>query len=170
VTADVVGIFDSSTFEQLYTGARPVKASVKTTAKVMQHPIEDGSSITDHRIIEPTEIELSTILNVGDSASVYANIRKGFINATLYIVQTKTGSYKNMIISAMPHEETAEMATSISLAIKMTEVKLVKPTTTVVPKSPKKKSTTNTGKQQANETSDADKKKNGSVLSKVFKK
>lgn len=170
MTDDVVGIFDSSTFAQLYTGARPIKATIKETAKVMQHPVEDGSSITDHRIIEPIEIELSTILNTSDYASVYANIRKGFLNSTIYIIQTKTGSYKNMIISAMPHDETPDMVSSIALAIKFSEVKLVKPTTTVIPKDPKKSSASNNGKQQANEASDADKTKKKSVLSRIFGK
>ena len=83
---DVVGIFDTKTFAQLFQQARTIKASVKETAKVMQHPVEDGSSITDHRIIEPIEIDMAIILNGVDYKSVYETIRQNFLISTIFII------------------------------------------------------------------------------------
>ncbi len=169
---DVVGIFQQDTSAQLFTNARPIKAKVTQTATVMSHPVEDGSTITDHKIINPIEIELSLIMSLEDYQSVYKSIQDVFEKSTLLTVQTRSGTYRNMIISAMPHDEDAEIYDAIALALKLTEVKFAKFTTGTAPKvsSPKNKrdsSTSNGGKQQ---TKTPAPEKKSSILYGVLKK
>lgn len=122
--ADVVGVFDSK-FAQLFPRARPIKATVKESAKVMEHPVESGATITDHRVILPTEIELTVIVIGEDYRDTYERIRAVFRQTETIIVQTRTGSYENMIVEAMPHDETPEMHEAVPIAIKLREVTLV---------------------------------------------
>lgn len=122
--SDTVGVFDSD-FNQVFPEGRPIKASVKESAKGMEHPIEDGSVITDHRIIEQTEIELTLMLVGEEYPDTYGRIKSLFLKTDLLIVQTKTGSYPNMMIVEMPHDETVDVFDGVPMALKLREVQLV---------------------------------------------
>lgn len=122
--ADVVGVFDSG-FVQVFPEGRPIKAIIKEMAKVMEHPIETGATITDHRVILPVEIELTLMLTGEQYRDTYARIRALFHRTDTLIVQTKTGSYPNMIIEGMPHDEAPDLHDVVPLALKLREVILV---------------------------------------------
>lgn len=169
---DIVGVFQQDSSIQLFTNARPLKAKITENATVMTHPVEDGSTIVDHKIILPVEIELSMILSSDDYRSVYQTIKEIFKNSTLLTVQTRSGTYRSMIISSMPHDEDPEMYDAISLALKLTEVKFAKYTTGAAPKVSKPKDTRNSktmdgGKKQTDESKTVPPKKS-SVLYGVF--
>jgi hypothetical protein len=152
---DVVGVFDAQ-FNQVFSNARPMKAMVMEQAKAMEHPVETGVTITDHRIILPTEIELSVLLSNTTSneeyRSLYQQIKQLWINATLLTVQTRTDSYANMLITGMPHDETADMFDAIAVGIKLKEALFVQARFgTLPPTSVKNKSNASTvdrGEQQ----------------------
>jgi len=151
-SADVVAVFDQ-TFKQLFSTARPLKITVKEEKKVMQHPIETGEVIADHAVIQPVNIELSVLLQGRDDyRSVYQEIRTIFLNNTIIIVQTRTGTYSNMVISAMPHDETPEQFDMIAIAVKLEEALFVTPKTGKLPpakvKDKKKASTVDAGVKQ----------------------
>jgi hypothetical protein len=129
----------------------------------MSHPVEDGTSVTDHKVINPIDIELSMIINSADYRSVYQTIKQHFIKSTLLVVQTRTDVYRSMIISAMPHDEDPAIFDSVTIAVKLSEVKFATFTAGTAPKvsSPKnaKNSKTQaTGKKQPTDATNADKK------------
>lgn len=147
--SDVVAVLDDS-FAQLFVNARPIKATVKESAKVMEHPVEKGSTVTDFRIIQPVEIELSMVLARGDYRNTYAQIKRVFERAALLTVQTRTGSYGNMMISSIPHDEDADMFDAVALALTLREVILIEPQyATIKPSNPTKANTVKRGEQQA---------------------
>lgn len=169
---DVIGVFRNDNFAQVFDRARPIKAKVNEQAQVMSHPVEDGSTVTDFKVILPIEIELSMILSSFDYKSVYKTIKDLFQASTLLTVQTRSDTYKSMIISAMPHDEDADVFDSITLALKLTEVKFATVKTGKAPKvsSPKDKrnsKTSNGGKQQPKEPNDSGRK--SSILYNVYK-
>ncbi len=125
VSADQVAVWRQDDFSQVFQAARPIKATVSEEAKLMEHPVENGSTITDHRVIAPVEIQLSLVLASWDYRDVYHSIRALFRDSTLLVVQTATGCYINMIISGLPHEESPDMMDAISLTLKLKEVVLV---------------------------------------------
>lgn len=120
-SADVIGVYTSN-FVQVFPRARAVKATVRPPAKLMEHPLETGTEIVDHRIILQIEIELSMILQAADYKNTYQQIRKYFLNGTLLYVQTKSAVYKNQIIAEMPHDEDPEMYDALAMGLKLKEV------------------------------------------------
>ena len=58
----------------------------------MEHPVESGAVITDHRIVMPIEIDLSLILASADYTDVYKAIRQYYYAATLLTIQTRVGN------------------------------------------------------------------------------
>lgn len=143
---DYVAIFDQN-FNQLFTDAKAIKAVVKEQAKVMEHPVETGAIITDHRIILPVEIDLSLILASEDYQDVYKAIRQYYYQATLLIVQTRSGIYENQLISALPHEEDPSMYNALTIALSLRQVLFVTAEYGVVPRYPSDSTTVSRGTQ-----------------------
>lgn len=124
---DIVGIYDSETLQQVFQDARPAQASVKVSAKVMDHPTETGTVLSDHKIINPREIEFALIVPSQFYSSTYQQIVAAFNNSTLLAVQTKADVYQNMIISALPHEEDADKYDVITMSLRLREILYVLP-------------------------------------------
>lgn len=127
---DVVQVLNQQTLTQLFSGARPLEAEVKEYAKVMDYPVETGVILSDHRISLPTEITLPCIIPSSQYSIAYVAIRNAWQAATLLSVQTRTGTYKNMIIQELPHKEDPELFTAITIYIKFREVIMVAPSST----------------------------------------
>ena len=124
MNADVVAVLRMDSMEQVFIGARPLSAQVFEVANAMEHPLEDGSTVTDHIIYLPTEIELPLMVTV-DVETVMAEVRALYRSAELLIVQTTSGSYENMFIRAMPHDEKADTMGSATIGLQLKEAVFV---------------------------------------------
>ena len=129
---DVVGVFDQS-FNQLFVDARPLKANVRPGAKLMEHPVETGAVLTDHRIILPIEIDLAMVLTPETYVDTYNQIKAVFLSPTTVQVQTNTGLYPPMLMQNMPHEENPEHFDTITMVLKFKEVIFATPSTSPLP-------------------------------------
>lgn len=167
---DVVGLFDEG-FKQLAAGARPLKAEVREEARLMDHPLESGATITDHRVIQPIEINLvMLLLNPADD---YAQLKAIYLAGDLVTVQTRTGSYPNMLIAALPHEETIEAYDRAPLTLGLRQVVLVEAQFQALParqvEQPRNASTSKRGQKTTSpEGTDAEGKKKSSTLYRIF--
>jgi hypothetical protein len=163
---DVVGVYDEA-FNQIFAAARPIKATVSETAKIMEHPVESGATIADHRVIQPTEIELGLILTPDTYWDTYQEIRSAWLATSLLSVQTRTGSYSDMLIYEIPHDEDPEMSDTIAVAVKLRQVILVDAQYEQLPAAkvanPSDSSTVKTGQKSGDAATGADTEK-GSVL------
>lgn len=173
-SADAVAVFDQS-FNQVFSGARPIKVDVKEGSKVMDHPIERGSTISDHVVIIPNEIVLNLLLlsnNIVDNfRSVYQQIKQLWQSHTILTVQTRTDTYQNMIISEIPHDEAPDMFDAVMMTVKLREVPYVSPQYgTLPPSSVANKSQASTVKKGEQQTSDAteEEKPQASVMAEFF--
>jgi len=122
LNADVVGVFDQDSFRQLFETARPMKAFIRETSRVMEHPLETGALIADHKITDPRTIELLIIVNAADFNSAFQQIRNSWLNSQLLIVQTKAAVYKNMIIHNLPREEDPDRFNMTTINLQLKEV------------------------------------------------
>ncbi|OWK36895.1 phage baseplate protein [Fimbriiglobus ruber] len=123
----ILGTSNAPAFGQLFANARPMKATVRETSKVMEHPVETGSMIADHHIINPVEIDLPLIISSQYYAATYNQIRQAFVNATALSVKTRVGIYSDMIVADMPHEEEADMYDVITINLRLKQVLYVVP-------------------------------------------
>lgn len=168
---DVVCVLNEA-LQQVFAEARPMKASIKPESKGMEHPLETGSSITDHRIILPLSIEISMVLASQDYAAVYGQIRDMFMRGELLTVQTRVGSFRSLYIEKMPHDETSEMLDGVALALSLREARFVAPRFTVLKVAkPRDSTTTKRGELKPKEVPPAvATERRGSILSGVFRK
>ncbi|POP42321.1 hypothetical protein CHU32_03545 [Superficieibacter electus] len=171
-TADVVAVLDSS-FRQIFPDARPIKATVKEEAKAMQHPVESGASVVDHRVILPVEIKLSLIIPGDAYRDVYQQIRQYWLRGDLLTVQTLAGTYQNMMISGMPHDESSDLIDALPMEITLVEQKIAstkfsggasKGGANGDPSVPRDSPTTGRGQQQGTTPSTGQQGKAGSTI------
>ena len=152
---DVVAITGAG-FLPLFSAARPLTASVYEFADVMEHPLETGSVIADHIVFKPIEIELP-LLCVGEVAyrSTYAAIRTVYAAGTLLTIRTRTGSYPNMVITDLPHDETPSEFNAISIRLRLREARFVTPATGLASDQVANQSQTSTQNRGAQQTTAA---------------
>lgn len=164
---DVVAVLDSS-LAQVFDKARAIKVTIGRGSKAMEHPLETGATITDHRIILPTTAELSLLLTTADYAAVYQQIRDLFLRGELLTVQTRVDSFPSMLIEKMPHDETPDIFDGVALALSLKEAKFVQPQFSTMQSvaQPKDSRTVERGQQQPTEAPPA--RRNSSILSGAF--
>lgn len=166
-SVDVVCVLDEN-LAQVFERARPIKATVKEDAKLMEHPIETGETIADHRIILPVVIELAMVLTSEDYPTVYGQIRELFFSAALLLVQTRTSVYPSMVIEKIPHEESPDMLDGVTLALTLKQAQIVTPEFSELKvAAPQNSNTKKRGEQQPKDTPPAAPR--GSILSGLFK-
>lgn len=146
---DIVAVYDQN-YNQVFKNARSLKAVVKEEAKSMEHPLENGSMIVDHRVILPVEIELSLITQKESAQDLYKVIRQYYLNSSLLIVHTRSGVYENQYITSMPHEESPDQIDVLIIALKLKQAQFAttQTSTIVTPKNPSNTTTLNRGTLQ----------------------
>lgn len=118
---DVVYIGDESG-NQLFTLARIMRAGVNLDSDIFEHPLETGNKIADFKIDKPVVIQLGLMVPTESYQNVYAEMRQAKTEGTTLIVQTRADTYTNMIIQAMPHEESGEIGDCLAMSCTFREV------------------------------------------------
>lgn len=160
---DVVAVYrqsDTGDDVQVFEHANLIQVEVNERATFFKHPLEDGKSIVDHRIIEPVDITMRVILVDSQSLlrlatggsltirtkDVYDQIREAFLAGTLLSVQTRTSTYRRQLIQAIPHVESAEIFDGVVLTLNMSELQFETAQVTSTPEDETKVSTVGRGK------------------------
>lgn len=163
---DAVAVYTQD-YQQVFKNARPIRASVRPSSKLMEHPLETGATIADHRIILPTEIDLVLIATTVDYYNTYQTIQQLFNEGILLIVQTRASVYFNQVLQEIPHEETPERFNTIQIALRLKEAQYAPPSvSTVIPRDQTNTDAVNRGTQQA--APPADDGVYNSIFSRIF--
>lgn len=117
---DVVAILDASN-QPVLADAQFLRATVYDVAKLMEHPLEDGSLIADHLVFQPVEIDLPMMLTGSSAKPVHIELRKLYLTGTKLIVQTRVDTYAFMILTEIPHEETADAYDAVTVNLRLRE-------------------------------------------------
>lgn len=132
---DVVGVF-AADFSQVFPDARPTKLTLRRIARPMEHPVETGVTITDHRIIMPMVATLQVIVPNAAYKNTYREIVQLFSNSELLSIMTKVGYWPNFFITEMPHEESPEIFDAVTISLSLKEVLYANSSPVVVPADP----------------------------------
>lgn len=154
--SDVFGIYDDD-FSEVFTGAVAIKASVNDETKYMQHPTVRGNQRADHKVDLPITIQINFILNAENYRNVYNQILQAKNSAAVFSVQTKVATYRNMVFTSIPHDESAAMFNTIAIAATMEQTLFARATYEALPPesvaNPADADTVNTGRKTAVEAS-----------------
>lgn len=154
---DLVCILDGESFQQLFVAASPMRMTVSEIRRATKFVVEDGTTRSDHVVVEAVEIAIDLVLQDADARDGYEQIRQAWRDNRLVVVQGKVGSYKSMLITEIPHDETPELGMGISIPMRLTEWRAVKPEYGNLPPSKVKSAKqSDTAKGGAKQTTGAD--------------
>lgn len=143
---DTIAVFDSN-FNQVIANARPLRDEVIPRAKMMDHPLENGQIITDYKITMPLELSIQFVVTSQYYRDTYQQIWNLWQTSEILIVQTRVGSFGNMIISEQPHEETPEKFDAITMQIRFRQVQTPAQAQSFTPANPTQADTQTVGQQ-----------------------
>lgn len=123
--ADVVAIYRAEDMSQVMSALRPLSASIFETAELMEHPVEDGSMIADHLVLNPTDVELPCVVQAVDIPAVIDEARELHVGGVLLTVQTRSGSVLNMVLTAIPREETPASLDAPNVLLRLRQARFV---------------------------------------------
>jgi len=123
MTDELVQIIDSSNTPVL-ASVRPVRVSVLRPSKSFEHPVEDGDTVVDGKVILPVEINYPAIFEAKNYRDTYRQVDRYFNNSEFFTIQTKAAVFRNMYITQIPHEESPEMFNTVSMALTFKEARL----------------------------------------------
>ncbi|UNY40194.1 structural protein [Pseudomonas phage vB_PcuM_ KLEP17-4] len=118
---DLVAILDAQTFRPLFANSKITRVTVRETSKLTTFAVEDGTQRTDHRVIDPVEIDLPILLTEF-TRDLYQQLRAAYLEGRELIIQTKVSSYPSMMIYECPHDETPDTGDAIAIAVKLREI------------------------------------------------
>lgn len=142
---DVVAIYDQQTLQQVFPYARPMEANQIKAIKVMDYPIENGSVISDHRIILPVYVDMSLLVPVGDYQATYQQIQQIALNDTLLKIQTKNDVMSNFIIEQYPDRQSAENFDKSIMRLRLKQVQIITSPTKYAASAPSQQPTVKRG-------------------------
>lgn len=85
-------------------GISYLNGKVSIASDIAEHPIEDGTMITDAAILKPITAEIQIVMPTALYTRVYQQIYDYYTKKQKIMLRTKFGMIKNMVIQQMPFE------------------------------------------------------------------
>lgn len=117
---DVTAILDESG-NQLFPTAKILRMSTAPSNTFATHTVEDGTTVTDNKILNQTRLSATLVLDANDYATVYQEIKSTSNETKKLTIQTRVDTFYNMYIEAYPNEESAAIFDTIHIAIDFIE-------------------------------------------------
>jgi hypothetical protein len=112
------------------------------TAQVTEHPVEDGSDVTDHVRIDPIRVTIngivtSTVLGQqgegGREVDAWAALEAILEDRQPVTVTTTLRTYESMILASISTPRDASLAHAVAPVLEFRQVRIVKSQTTTLP-------------------------------------
>lgn len=113
-----------------------IRLEHKSTLKITSHPVETGASVSDHSYVEPSELKLEIMMSdvvSTNSSDQFNNSNSRSVSAfqTLLEIQrkrspvsvyTRLKTYKNMLISSLSVDDTADTVEALNASVTLVEI------------------------------------------------
>lgn len=108
-------------------GTSVLNCRVVEDSRLCEHPTESGVMITDHKVINPVEIDIRlSVPSIGYNA-IYNELENLFMQSTELRIKTKAGWFYNMVLQGLPHEESPESYDRIVFDLHFSEIIKITP-------------------------------------------
>lgn len=98
---------------------------VTDTARLMEHPVESGAIITDHKVFQPKRFVVTVALSEMNYSTEYAELYSVYKRGEMVTLQTKAQIYENLQIESIPHEEKVDTMCRLIFNIGLKEAQTV---------------------------------------------
>ena len=120
-----VVVLDAVTLRPCWPNAKVLKLDASLGGKLPEHPIETGVLVYDHFIENPNEIALELLLSGPTLLTAYEQIKRYYTQRRFVTVQGRADTWPRMLIKEWPHDETPERFDSVTMHLKLHEIRQV---------------------------------------------
>ena len=103
------------------TGAKIFEGSATVDKKLMEHPKEDGTVITDHIVDDPSKCQVKLLIE-DDDAETLNELMEYYRNSTVLTVKIKSEIFSNLVINSKPLAADSEHFNSTIYNISFKEI------------------------------------------------
>ena len=120
----VVSLYSAEEGAEVLADCSIIRCTVSDKARLMEHPLEMGSKIIDHKVFEPITANLQIAMPISGFETECATLKELYRKGTMLSLQTKAYVYDNLQIAGIPHEETAENINRLVFNIELREAQV----------------------------------------------
>lgn len=110
-------------------GISYMDADIGISSDIAEHPIEDGSVITDTSIRNPITAKVQISMPTSLYTKIYQQIYDYYTKKQKIMLKTKFGMIKNLVISEMPYNINADNVDRVPIMLSLREIIEVSPET-----------------------------------------
>jgi len=123
-----------------FTATVTIEEVARDELKITQHPVQEGSTITDHACMQPAKLELKIAWDASlqPLTEMYQNLLDLQSSRVPFDVVTGKRSYKNMLFSSLGQLTDAQTENILAISASLQEIFIVPVTTATVPRSNQK--------------------------------
>jgi hypothetical protein len=113
-----------------------LRESGTDTLEITRHPVQDGSSITDHAFVQPKQLEMEVVFGNTEARTIKETYQKLLdlqASALPFDVVTGKRAYKNMLFASISNTTDSENENVLSLSFSLQEIRIVQVEVAVVP-------------------------------------
>lgn len=114
-----------------------LSCSINQRSRLMEHPVESGAKIVDHKVLDPVQVRLQVALPETYFENEYQKILTLYKKSTLISLQTKAQIYDNLVVQSLPHDERVDTMNRLIFNLELREVQIVEPVFVETPKKTK---------------------------------
>tara|TARA_R110000851_G_scaffold60415_6_gene139475 strand:- start:1115 stop:1648 length:534 start_codon:yes stop_codon:yes gene_type:complete len=128
----VTALFDEDG-NQLFETLGILELSASPTNIFAEHTLEDGTVVSDNKIINQVRVSVTAIFSPEDFKAAYAKLKEADKNNTKFTVQNRVDTFNDMYIESYPYSESSAIANTIAININFIEQQFVEVKTTSLP-------------------------------------
>jgi hypothetical protein len=121
-----IGIFDSN-FRRVNSTGVVTSLQSSETSRIPIHPVEDGNPISDHATFNPTEVTVRIDFSSGEYNPAYQELKRMHDSKEFLQVVTRPETFRDMVIDTLSVAEDAYFVDTVSIDLKLRQVKTVRP-------------------------------------------
>lgn len=106
---------------RVYSNIGIMRLVTNETAEIVRQPLENGTSVADHKIDNLTSLTMLIVLPSDDYRNVYESMRNDFIAGTIFSIKTKLRFFDSMVLEGIPTQVDGESPDKIELVASFSE-------------------------------------------------
>lgn len=126
---------ENEEIKEVLTKLEVSRISTEDQLKIFEHPIETGTVITDHIILEPRQINIQAYISIYDSETL-TELEQLYLSGTKLTVRAENKIIKNALIKSKPKEINSDVFDKTLYSITFREAEEKEPVYVAMP--PKK--------------------------------
>ncbi len=126
------------------------RIAVENQMKIFEHPLEDGTVIVDHEVLEPKKAVIQAYISIDDNTTL-TELEQLYVNGVKLRVRAENRIIENMVIASQPCEITSAVLDKTLYSITLRQADYVSPQYVGMPAAKNKSNTSrvNSGIKQA---------------------